>query len=584
MSTKSLYKILRHMSIILILLILILNQGVAASTDDDQPHLKYYCPKNGFPYTLGSAFHENLNHTLFTRFLAIAPQKNSSDFTIGKDINQVYALYYCRGDVDAKTCNKCIQSAVTKIFEVCKNLKQGIIWYEFCTLRYANHTIFSLDEVRPTHLHYNRTSLVSEYHLDPYKKDFDNTMKSLINQVSYNESLHRFATREVNLSTSQTLRGLAQCTPFVDMMLCEKCLKAALKKMDAWYVTMALFPMRYQVLIAVLSVLVVLSILGGLWVWRRDSTNMTEAQEVKNNVAEATEVDTDTAEAKLQGFKQFTYSQVEGMTKGFQEKLGEGGYGVVYYGCLTNGREVAIEVFGRISHKNLVSLFGYCEEGAVLAIVYEYMSRGDLKVLLSGGTNFNTATFSILAERLEYLHNFCSPPIVHRDVKPANILLNEQLQAKVADFGHSRIFPAEFVSRITATIVGLVNERSDVYSFGVVLLELITGQTVVLRTGTNLVQWVKPLIDRGDIGSILDPKLRVDVGENYSSVWRATELAKRCAEFDGKDRPTMTEIVIELRECLVLVNMDGGSSSSAPNSVEMMSTAISTSSMLPQPR
>lgn len=131
---------------------------------------------------------------------------------------------------------------------------------------------------------------------------------------------------------------------------------------------------------------------------------------------------------------------------------------------------------------------------------------------------------------------------------------------------------------------GLVNERSDVYSFGVVLLELITGQKAIISTGTNLVHWVRPLFDRGDIGSILDPKLRVDVGENYNSVWRVTELAKKCVEIDGKDRPTMTQIIIELRDCMVLENMDTCNYSSNPTSSEMISEVHSFNSMHPRPR
>lgn len=236
--------VLSRRMIITVILLLSTTHGFAASVNDDHPDtpMSYNCPKSGFRYSLGSAFHENLNHTLFTEFSSSAALKTSSNFTIGRGIDQVYALYYCRGDVDTNTCHRCIQAAVTKLVEICKFLKQGIIWYEECTLRYANHPIFSLDEVSPFYLHNNRTSLVSEYHLDPYKQVFDNTMKGLVNQVAYNESLDDFAVREINLSLTQTLRGLAQCSPYISSSLCEKCLTDALKQMHVWYITMAFLP------------------------------------------------------------------------------------------------------------------------------------------------------------------------------------------------------------------------------------------------------------------------------------------------------------------------------------------------------
>ncbi|KAK9282510.1 hypothetical protein L1049_005430 [Liquidambar formosana] len=154
----------------------------------------------------------------------------------------------------------------------------------------------------------------------------------------------------------------------------------------------------------------------------------------------------------------------------------------------------------RVHHINLVSLIGYCNEGTHMALVYEYMANGNLRQHLSEimGNVLNWQKRLQIAidaaQGLEYLHNGCKPPIIHRDMKTANILLNERLQAKIADFGLSRDFKNEGDSHVYTDAAGTpayidpeyqttgkFHKKSDVYSFGVVLLELITGHQAIIR-------------------------------------------------------------------------------------------------------
>ncbi|XP_021742592.1 receptor-like protein kinase At3g21340 isoform X2 [Chenopodium quinoa] len=615
------------------------------AADDNKGPAYHHCPATSFSYGAGSTFEESLNQTLFTRLFADATLRTYSKVTNGTGINQVTALYFCRGDVDVDTCHRCINAAVQVIVQKCKYKKEGIVWYEFCTLRYANHTISSLDEEILYKTHYNDTGLVSDPILEPHRDLFNMTMTSLFSKAAYNKNPLGFATNETSLSASQKLRGFAQCSPYISNNLCEKCLSNAYSKMLQWAITIVFLPScnlgfdligppsptgppsspkknplseHYKVLLQVLlPVVMFFSIVGAFWFWRwrcRPSGGT-------NNVTEATKDETEIEDASRLQLARFTYSQIKDMTNDFNRVLGEGGYGIVYYGRLSdNHREVAVKVLskndapkqfsnevnvlGRIYHKNLVTLIGFCEEGTSnLALVYEYLSGGDLKALLSEHSGVFISwkrRLSIAfdtAKGLDYLHTGCSPPIVHRDVKPANILLNRDYhKAKVADFGFSKIFPAEYVSKLKTRVIGTtgyldpqyhltgqVNEKSDVYSFGVVLLELITGKSAIIKnTNTHLVQWVTPLFERGDIGSILDPRLHIEIGENYNTLWRATELAKKCVELDATDRPTMSDIVIELRECLARENADVESSSSA--TTEMMTAVVSSASMSPHPR
>ncbi|KAF8102417.1 hypothetical protein N665_0198s0121 [Sinapis alba] len=265
--------------------------------------------------------------------------------------------------------------------------------------------------------------------------------------------------------------------------------------------------------------------------------------------------------------RRFTYSEVIQMTNNFQRVLGKGGFGMVYHGTVNGSDQVAVKVFSqsstqgykefkaevdllvRVHHTNLVILVGYCYEGDHLALVYEFLTNGDLKQHLSG---------------LEYLHIGCTPPMVHRDVKTANILLDENFKAKLADFGLSRSFQSRGESQESTVIAGTIGyldpeyyrtgrlaEKSDVYSYGIVLLEMITNQPVISKE-YHIAEWVGSTLNQGDITEIMDPNL----GGVYetNSAWRALELAMSCADPISSKRPTMSQVIIELKECIACEN------------------------------
>nr|GEX11327.1 putative leucine-rich repeat receptor-like protein kinase At2g19210 [Tanacetum cinerariifolium] len=166
---------------------------------------------------------------------------------------------------------------------------------------------------------------------------------------------------------------------------------------------------------------------------------------------------------------------------------------------------------------------------------------------------------------LEYLHHGCKPPIVHRDIKCTNILLNETFQAKLADFGLSRAFPSNGGTHISTAVAGTpgyldpeyytstrLTEKSDVYSFGVVLLVLITGQPAITTHDNDNIHisgWVSLKLAEGNVKSIVDSRLLDDFDMN--SAWRAVELAMACVADIPNRRPTMKDVVMELDDCLV---------------------------------
>ncbi|CAF1710953.1 unnamed protein product, partial [Brassica napus] len=340
--------------------------------------------------------------------------------------------------------------------------------------------------------------------------------------------------------------------------------------------------------------------------------------------------------------RSFTYEEVTVMTNNFERTLGEGGFGVVYHGNLNGNEQVAVKVLSqssaqgykqfkaevdlllRVHHINLVSLVGYCDEGQHLVLVYEYMSNGNLKQHLSGNidyfiftlrhvlTRFNTHTHILMttgeyattplswenrlriaaetAQGLEYLHIGCKPPMIHRDIKSTNILLDKNFQAKLGDFGLSRSFPVGSETHVSTNIAGSpgyldpeyyrtnwLTEKSDVFSFGVVLLEIITSQPVIdhTREKSHIGEWVGFRLTNGDIKNIVDPSLIGDY--DSSSVWKALELAISCVSPSSSGRPNMSQVANELQECLLSENSrkEGKHDVDSKSSVEL-STSFGT--------
>ncbi|XP_044485430.1 putative leucine-rich repeat receptor-like protein kinase At2g19210 [Mangifera indica] len=283
----------------------------------------------------------------------------------------------------------------------------------------------------------------------------------------------------------------------------------------------------------------------------------------------------------------YKYSDLVGFTNNFERAIGKGGFGAVYHGYLDDTQvavkmlssssvqgfkefKAEIELLMRVHHKNLTTLVGYCDEPTNMGLIYEFMANGNLQShllendadTLSWEGRLRIATEA--AQGLEYLHSGCKPPIVHRDVKTTNILLDKRFQAKLSDFGLSRIFSVESGTHVSTVVAGTpgyldpeyyisnrLTEKSDVYNFGVVLLEIITDKPVIDTLDperTHVSQWVSFMLAKGDIANIVDPRLNGDFETN--SVWKAVEIAMTCVSPTSAKRPTMNRVVMELHEAL----------------------------------
>ncbi|KAG6498574.1 hypothetical protein ZIOFF_038294 [Zingiber officinale] len=286
----------------------------------------------------------------------------------------------------------------------------------------------------------------------------------------------------------------------------------------------------------------------------------------------------------------FTLRDLEIATNWFAKDnvIGEGGYGVVYRGKLINGTPVAIkrllnnfgqaekefrvevEAIGHVRHKNLVRLLGFCVEGTQRMLVYEYVNNGNLEQWLHGvveqkGSLTWDARMKIIlgtAKALAYLHEAVEPKVVHRDIKSSNILIDEDFNAKMSDFGLAKLLGAgksHITTRVMGTFgyvapeyanSGCLNEKSDIYSFGVLLLEAITGRGPVdyrrPPDEVNLVDWLKWMIANRRSEEVVDPS--IVIRPTSKALKKVLLVALRCVDLDSDKRPKMGQVVQMLEQ------------------------------------
>jgi serine/threonine protein kinase len=293
------------------------------------------------------------------------------------------------------------------------------------------------------------------------------------------------------------------------------------------------------------------------------------------------------------GIVAFRYKDLQHATKNFSEKLGEGSFGSVFKGLLTDSTAIAVKrldgvhqgekefraevsSIGIIQHINLVKLIGFCCHGITRLLVYEYMPNLSLDAHLFR-SNTKVLSWSVryqialgIARGLAYLHESCRDRIIHCDIKPQNILLDTSFVPKVADFGMAKFLGRDF-SRVLTTFRGTIGylapewisgvsitPKVDVYSYGMMLLEIVSGQSNTTckeysSTGDHSayfpVQVASKLLE-GQVASLLDDKLLGDV--NLEEAERVCKVACWCIQDSESNRPTMGEVVQILEGLLEL--------------------------------
>ncbi|KAH6796950.1 hypothetical protein C2S52_021504 [Perilla frutescens var. hirtella] len=416
--------------------------------------------------------------------------------------------------------------------------------------------------------------------------------------------------RSVANSNNLTIYGVAQCAQTISQTGCQDCLTVAFRNIqgclpdaDGRAVDAACF-LRYSdtpffsdnqttnitpflgaggnssknkaIIGGVVGGGALVLVLVALFLWIKFARKSKPAQ--RGNILGATE---------LQGPNIYSYKDLKAATRNFSEenKLGEGGFGDVYKATLKNGNLVAVKklnisysrakadfetevrLISNVHHRNLVRLLGCCSKGSELLLVYEYMANGSLDRFLYGdkrGSLTWKQRFDIIygtARGLAYLHEQYHVTIIHRDVKPSNILLDNDFGAKIADFGLARLLPenqshvsTKFAGTLGYTapeyaIHGHLSEKVDTYSFGVVILEMMSGRRIsdlnVDSENEYLLEEAWKLHESGMHQKLADETL--DSNEyKPEELKKMVEIALLCTQSPASSRPTMSEILAML--------------------------------------
>lgn len=296
----------------------------------------------------------------------------------------------------------------------------------------------------------------------------------------------------------------------------------------------------------------------------------------------------------LDNVRQFSDKELRSATDNYHSnnKIGRGGFGTVYQGTLRDGRRIAvktlsvwskqgvreflaeIKTLSNVKHPNLVELIGFCIQGPSRTLVYEYVENGNLSSALLGTRDTSlkldwrkrSAICIGTAKGLAFLHEELAPPIVHRDIKATNVLLDSDFNPKIGDFGLAKLFPDDIThisTRIAGTtgylapeyaLGGQLTKKADIYSFGVLILEIVSGRCSARRTNGEgsqqfLLEWAWQLYVEGKLLEFVDPDMEEFPEEE---VMRYTKVALFCTQSTASRRPLMIQVVDMLSKAIQL--------------------------------
>ncbi|XP_061376547.1 cysteine-rich receptor-like protein kinase 10 isoform X4 [Gastrolobium bilobum] len=576
---------------------------------------------NGSYYQPNTTFQANLK-VLLSSLVSNATLHDgfySTNISLGNP-GQVKGLFLCRGDVTPTVCQQCVTAAAMNITRFCTNQTESIIWYDVCMLRYSDN--FPLNNIVPG-MNLKADDSVPNSDLTQFNDLLSSTLNDITQKAVNSPSDKKFAAKEANFTSSMKLYTLAQCTPDLSTFDCNRCFSSAISALPnccsgkrgartllpSCNIRYELYPFynasavstqpelsspssgksNISIIVAIVVPIVVavaLFILGCCFLRKRASK--------KYNSFRQDSIGDDLIDVES---LQFDLATVEAATNSFadENKIGQGGFGVVYKGILPNGQEIAVKrlsvtslqgtiefmneaiLVAKLQHRNLVRLLGFCLEGQEKMLIYEYIPNKSLDRFLFDPVKQRELDWSRrykiivgIARGILYLHEDSQLLIIHRDLKASNVLLDENMNPKISDFGMAKIFQADQTQVNTGRIVGTYgymspeyamrgqfSVKSDVFSFGVLVLEIVSGKknTDFCQTkhADDLLSYAWKNWTEQTPLELLDPTLRGSYSRN--EVIRCIHIGLLCIQENPSDRPSMATISLMLNSYSVTLSL-----------------------------
>ncbi|KAK1401907.1 Cysteine-rich RLK (RECEPTOR-like protein kinase) 42 [Heracleum sosnowskyi] len=538
---------------------------------------------------------------------------NNSNIHFATEVQtDVYGMVQCRNYLSSADCVACLDVAWTQIRQNCSTADGGHVIYEGCFLRYEAHNFFRQSLLVTFE---STAGVCSTNQSKSEATDFTPVVEGLITDlVSVTPKIDGFfaaTTRPVfNGGVTTTVYAVAQCIENISQKDCQSCLRTGYSNIKSCppasggssvdagcfirYSDSSFFPDNSIIDITPYlqgagnsssKMTIIGGAVGGICLLLLIMSVLLWYQLMrKRKIARRGDI---FGLTKLQGPVIYSFSDLKSATKSFSEdfKIGEGGFGDVYKGIIKNGDAVAVKklsiatskartdfesevrLISNVNHRNIIRLLGCGSRGSELLLVFEYMENGSLDTFLygekKGSLSWKQRVDIIIgiAKGLAYLHEQFHLRIIHRDIKSSNILLDDDYQPKIADFGLARLIgddQSHLTTRFAGTlgytapeyaIHGHLSEKVDTYSFGIVVLEIVSGRrcsnlNIEPDTDSLLIHtWTLYESDMHSdlIDETLDPE-----EYNINNVKKIIEIALMCTQSPTSVRPAMSEVVVSL--------------------------------------